>query len=134
MGVYFDVQGGGGTYPARPSPASNSAAAKCLREKARIPEEAVLSVEGRSVAAVVQVLVRPSRATRLRLNLAHAPSHQPPCTILLAASFISDSASRWLMTLSLLGVERLGSAEQTHVRFPCWLCPRRVVISCNSAP
>ena len=106
MGVYFDVQGGGGTYPARPSPASNSAAAKCLREKARIPEEAVLSVEGRSVAAVVQVLARPSRATRI-LNLAHTPSHQPPCTILLAASFISDSASRWLMTLSLLGVSDL---------------------------
>ncbi len=77
MGVYFDVQGGGGTYPARPSPASNSAAAKCLRDKARLPEEAVLSVEGRSVAAVVQVLARPSQETRI-LNLAHTPCTNSP--------------------------------------------------------
>ena len=60
MGSFFDVQGGGGAYPPRPSPPSNGAAARCLRDKARLPEEAVLAAEGRSVAEVVQVCGAPA--------------------------------------------------------------------------
>jgi hypothetical protein len=55
MGSFFEVNGGGGIYPQRPSPASNEAVVRCLRDMAHLPEEAVLAAEGRTVAEVVQV-------------------------------------------------------------------------------
>lgn len=58
MGSFFEVNGGGGAYPPRPSPASNGAAARCLRDMAHLPEEAVQAAEGRTVAEVVQVCLR----------------------------------------------------------------------------
>ena len=52
------VQGGGGKFPKTPSHPTNKAVATFLREKALLPEEAVLSAQQKSVAAAMYGLMR----------------------------------------------------------------------------
>ena len=54
---YFGVHGGGGIFPASPSPPTNSAAASFLRDKAAVPVEVTNSVAAVGVAEVVQALM-----------------------------------------------------------------------------
>jgi hypothetical protein len=58
MGSFFDVMGGGGSFPKTPSHPTNAAVARFLRDKAGIPEAALKSVRGMSVAAVIRDLTR----------------------------------------------------------------------------
>ena len=55
------MQGGGGAYPAKPSPATARAAAALLGRRAGLPAEAQARVAARSVASVLQgVLALPA--------------------------------------------------------------------------
>jgi serine/threonine protein kinase len=56
MGDFFQVQGGGGSYPTEPSPPTNRAAARFLHERCGAPSAAVGAVEKRSVAQAVQLI------------------------------------------------------------------------------
>ena len=58
MGNFFQVQGGGGIYPQRPSPPTNRAVASFLRCKAGFSQERICSVEERSVEAAISCLTR----------------------------------------------------------------------------
>ena len=51
MGDFFAVQGGGSRYPSTASPATNSAVVRFLRDRAGLPQEALLEVADMSVAA-----------------------------------------------------------------------------------
>jgi hypothetical protein len=50
------LQGGGGLYPQSPSPATNLAVARFLRDRAGLPFEVVEAVKGKSVASAVLAL------------------------------------------------------------------------------
>jgi hypothetical protein len=58
MGSYFNIQGGGGTFPTDPSPATNNAAVAFLRNKApgAISEAGLMAAEAAGVAEVVHGL------------------------------------------------------------------------------
>jgi serine/threonine protein kinase len=58
MGDFFQVQGGGGTYPSTPSSATNRAVAAFLREKAFLPEDSIEAAERLSVKAVMESMTR----------------------------------------------------------------------------
>ncbi len=53
MGKYLDIQGGGGQYSKLPSPSTNQAAVRFLRDRAGLPVEAVKRFEDFCVASVV---------------------------------------------------------------------------------
>ena len=53
MGSFFEVECGGGEYPKRPSPPTNRAVVRFLRDKAGFQPEALEIVEQRSIAAAV---------------------------------------------------------------------------------
>jgi serine/threonine protein kinase len=54
MGKYLDIQGGGGQYSKLPSPSTNQAAVRFLRDRAGLPVEAVKRFEDFGVASVVK--------------------------------------------------------------------------------
>ena len=56
MGNFFHVQGGGGQYPALPSPPTNSAVLKFLQSKAGLPEREWKAVLDRTVASAMHSL------------------------------------------------------------------------------
>ncbi len=56
MGSFFSVQGGGGSYPALPSPRTNMSAAGFLLEKAGFSVQAREDVLRRTVAETMQSL------------------------------------------------------------------------------
>ena len=58
MGSFFEVQGGGGTYPTLPSPASGRAAAAFLREHAGFSKAAAERAARRSVESAVRAVTR----------------------------------------------------------------------------
>jgi hypothetical protein len=53
MGDFFAVQGGGGRYPGSPTPATNRAVVRFLRERAGLPDAALSEVADMSVATGV---------------------------------------------------------------------------------
>ena len=54
MGSFFAVQGGGGEFPQLPSPATNSAVARFLHERAGVPDAAINAITERTVAAAIR--------------------------------------------------------------------------------
>jgi serine/threonine protein kinase len=58
MGNFFQVQGGGGKYPDQPSPPTNRAVAKFLKEKANMPPDVCESAEKMSVKLVMDSLTK----------------------------------------------------------------------------
>ena len=58
MGSFFDVQGGGGSFPDRPSPPTARAVSRFLHGTMGVTEEAVQQIEGLSVESVVRTMTQ----------------------------------------------------------------------------
>jgi hypothetical protein len=53
MGSFFHVQGGGGNFPDTPSPPSNLAVARFLRDRGGLSVESILGAEGLSIKSLM---------------------------------------------------------------------------------
>jgi serine/threonine protein kinase len=58
MGSFFEVQGGGGRYPERPSPRTSQAVTRFLRDSAGAPREVELAAAQKSVASTLRSLTK----------------------------------------------------------------------------
>ena len=58
MGSFFSVQGGGGVYPNRPSPATARSVGRFLIEKGGLPEDVMEQAEALSVDEVVKMMTQ----------------------------------------------------------------------------